>query len=76
MLAPRALTPRQLEIAGLVAEGCTNNEIAAALALVEGTVANHVEHIKARLGLRNWAHLAAWYARYYAAPPGTGGRLY
>jgi DNA-binding CsgD family transcriptional regulator len=39
------LTPRELEVLGMVIEGWTNREIARALAVVPRTVAAHVEHI-------------------------------
>ena len=57
-----ALTPRQREIAGLIAQGYSNVEIARELVLVPGTVANHVEQILLRLGFRNRAQVAAWAA--------------
>jgi DNA-binding NarL/FixJ family response regulator len=60
---PPGLTRRQREIAALLAEGLTNREIAAALGLERGTIANHVEHILRRLGMRNRAEVAAWAAR-------------
>jgi DNA-binding CsgD family transcriptional regulator len=55
-----SLTPRQREIAGLIARGYTNAEIAQELVLVPGTVANHVDQILARLGFRNRTQVAAW----------------
>jgi len=54
------LTPRQREVAACIAEGLTNEEIADRLVLVNGTVANHVQAILTRLGLRNRTQLAAW----------------
>ncbi len=54
------LTPRQLEIVACIAEGLTNDEIAERLVLVNGTVANHVQAILTRLGLRNRTQIAAW----------------
>ncbi len=54
------LTARQLEVAACVAEGLTNEEIADRLVLVNGTVANHVQAILTRLGLRNRTQIAAW----------------
>ena len=58
------LTPRQTEIARLIAEGYTNAEIAMRLVLEAGTVANHVAHILDRLGVANRAQVAAWAARH------------
>lgn len=52
------LTPRQLEIAELVACGQTNREIAASLNISEHTVEHHLSGIFERLGLRSRAQLA------------------
>ena len=46
-----ALTDRELEILRLMASGIGNREIAAALALSEGTVKNHVSSIFSKLGV-------------------------
>ena len=54
------LSPREREVAVLVAEGLTNAEIAGRLTLVEGTVANHVEHILRKLKLRGRTQVATW----------------
>jgi DNA-binding NarL/FixJ family response regulator len=53
------LTPRQREVARLVAGGLTNMEIAERLVLTPGTVANHLEGILRRLGFRSRAQVAA-----------------
>lgn len=55
-----SLTCREQEIAELIAQGCSNAEIAERLVLTRGTVANHVAHILNRLGLPNRAAVAAW----------------
>jgi DNA-binding NarL/FixJ family response regulator len=53
-LAPRAtperLTPRELEILQLIAQGRTNREIATRLIVAVGTIKIHVEHILGKLG--------------------------
>jgi len=46
------LTPRELEILRLVAEGLTNKEIAARLHVEQQTVKNHMHNILERLSLR------------------------
>jgi DNA-binding CsgD family transcriptional regulator len=45
----RGLTPRELEVLGLVIDGCSNQEIARELVIAPRTVAAHVEHILAKL---------------------------
>jgi DNA-binding CsgD family transcriptional regulator len=49
---PGALTPRQLEVARLAAQGLTNREIAGALFLTEKTVGHHVSAVLAKLNVR------------------------
>lgn len=49
--APGGLTPREVEVLRLVAEGKTNRAIAAALVISEHTVARHVQNIFAKLGV-------------------------
>src|SRR6185295_1588960 len=61
-LGPSLLTQRQLEIAALIARGYTNQRIADALVLTPGTVANHVQHILDRLGLRSRTQVAVWFS--------------
>jgi len=52
------LTPAERRVAALVAEGRTNREVAAALFLGERTVASHLTHIYAKLGIRSRTELA------------------
>jgi DNA-binding CsgD family transcriptional regulator len=56
------LTPREQEVAHLVANGLTNDEIAQRLVLTPGTVANHVAHILAKQRLRSRVQLAVRFA--------------
>lgn len=43
------LTRRELEVLGLIVEGCSNRRIASSLRLTERTVTTHLEHILAKL---------------------------
>jgi DNA-binding CsgD family transcriptional regulator len=52
------LTAAERRVAELVAEGRTNREVAAALFLGERTVASHLTHIYAKLGVRSRTELA------------------
>jgi DNA-binding CsgD family transcriptional regulator/tetratricopeptide (TPR) repeat protein len=61
--APR-LTAREMEIAGLIGQGKTNREIAAALSISPKTVSAHVEHILTKLGAARRAQIATWAATH------------
>jgi DNA-binding CsgD family transcriptional regulator/tetratricopeptide (TPR) repeat protein len=54
------LTRREQEVAGLVAEGKSNREIAETLVLSERTVENHVGNILMKLGFDSRAQVAVW----------------
>jgi DNA-binding CsgD family transcriptional regulator len=56
------LTPREREVAALVAEGKSNHEIAEILVLSERTVEGHVSSILSRLAFDSRAQIAAWVA--------------
>jgi DNA-binding CsgD family transcriptional regulator len=52
------LTAAERRVAALVTEGRTNQEVAAALFLSERTVASHLTHVYAKLGVRSRTELA------------------
>jgi DNA-binding CsgD family transcriptional regulator len=52
------LTPAERRVAALVVEGRTNREVAAALFVTERTVASHLSHVYAKLGVRSRTELA------------------
>jgi len=56
--AGSALSPREQEVAALVAEGKANREVAAALFVSEKTVEYHLSHIYEKLGVRSRVELA------------------
>lgn len=64
---PDALTPREQDVWELVAAGLSNQAIAIRLRLSENTVKFHLQHLFAKLGVRNRTEAALKYAR--AAPP-------
>jgi ATP/maltotriose-dependent transcriptional regulator MalT len=56
------LSRREFDVAGLVAAGLTNREIAARLVLSPKTISAHIEHILTKLGAARRAEIAAWCA--------------
>jgi DNA-binding CsgD family transcriptional regulator len=60
---PAALSPREAEVAKLVAEGLTNRQIAERLVISERTAQNHVQHILTKLGFATRSQIVAWSVR-------------
>ncbi len=54
------LTPRELEILGLLAEGLTQDQIAERLVIAPKTVATHIERILGKLGVQSRAQAVAF----------------
>ena len=48
-----ALTPREIQIATLIAQGAVNQEIATALGIAENTVKKHISHVFDKLQVKN-----------------------
>ncbi|WP_298455878.1 response regulator transcription factor [uncultured Cellulomonas sp.] len=68
----RGLTPRELEVLGLLTEGCSNQQIAHRLVVAPRTVAAHVEHVLVKLGTPTRTLAAVRAERdglYVPAPP-------
>ncbi len=61
--ARTGLTRREEKVAGLVAEGLTNREIADRLVISQRTAESHIEHILSKLGFATRTQIAAWVAR-------------
>ena len=48
-----SLTPKEIEVLGLMASGCSNKEISLALHKSEGTIKNHVSNVLSKLNARD-----------------------
>jgi DNA-binding CsgD family transcriptional regulator len=56
-----------MEVLGLLAQGCTDQEIAERLSISTRTASNHLHHIYTKLGLASRAAAAAWAVRHGVA---------
>src|SRR5215208_3250803 len=63
------LSEREREVLVLVAQGCTNREIAEKLVLSEHTARNHISRIFEKLGLSRRSEAAAYATRMGLTPP-------
>jgi DNA-binding CsgD family transcriptional regulator/tetratricopeptide (TPR) repeat protein len=66
---PGGLTPREIEVLGLVAQGKTNKEIAVELFIAVRTASNHVSNILAKINCGNRVEAAAWAHRHALVKP-------
>jgi HD-GYP domain-containing protein (c-di-GMP phosphodiesterase class II) len=65
---PAGLTPREVEVLRLVARGLSNKLIATQLVISPKTVANHVEHIYAKIGATNRARASLFAMQHGLLP--------
>jgi DNA-binding NarL/FixJ family response regulator len=63
------LSPRESEVARLIAGGLSNRQIAESLVISERTVENHVSSILSRLGVDTRVQVAAWAVQRGLAAP-------
>jgi DNA-binding NarL/FixJ family response regulator len=63
--SPKTLTPREVEVAELVAGGQRNREVAGTLGLSVRTVETHVDRVLGKLGFNNRTQLAAAWIGWY-----------
>ena len=66
---PDGLTPREVEVLALIAEGLTNAEIAGRLVVSGATVKTHVNHIFAKTGARDRAQAVVYAYGHGLAEP-------
>lgn len=68
---PTPLTPRELEVANLIARGHSNREIAEALVIAVSTAERHVANILGKLDLASRTQLATWMLQHGGQPAST-----
>jgi DNA-binding NarL/FixJ family response regulator len=59
------LSPKELEVLALVADGHSNQDIANKMFLSLATIKTHVSHILSKLEVENRTQAAEWYRHYY-----------
>jgi DNA-binding NarL/FixJ family response regulator len=67
-----SLTPRELEVLALIAQGHQNKNIAASLSLSEHTIKLHIHHIISKMGVSNRTEAAAAYLQFRRSEKGGG----
>jgi DNA-binding NarL/FixJ family response regulator len=70
---PHELTPREVEVLGMIAAGRSNQEIADGLHISMATVKTHVNHVFGKTGVRDRAQAVAYaYERGLVGAPPQG----
>ena len=67
--SPDPLTPREREVAALLARGLSDRQIAEVLVISAATAGVHVHRILAKLGLRSRWQVADWAIEHHVAEP-------
>ena len=63
------LTPRERQVAALVASGRTNRQIGRVLGISEKTAEVHLHHVMSKLDARSRAEVAAWVVTHHLSAP-------
>lgn len=68
---PGGLTPRERQVAALLAQGKSNREIAAALVVGSRTVETYISRILSKLGFTSRVQIATWAIEHEVTGPAT-----
>jgi HD-GYP domain-containing protein (c-di-GMP phosphodiesterase class II) len=72
---PAGLSPREVEVLALVAEGCTNRQIAERLVISKRTAEHHVQHVYSKIGVTSRPAAALFAIQHdLLVPTGGSGR--
>jgi DNA-binding NarL/FixJ family response regulator len=66
---PHGLTRREYEVLTLVADGCSNHEIGAALFISDRTVARHLTNIYNKIGVTSRTQAARYATEHQTVAP-------